>query len=293
MTAQTALPGAMTVDVEDYFQVQAFENAIARSNWENMPRRVEANTERILGKFAETGLRATFFSLGWIAERHPTLIRRIVSEGHELASHGYDHVRADRLGERAFRADVRRSRLLLEDIAGVSVRGYRAPTFSIGRRNMWAFTALEAEGYAYSSSIYPVRHDLYGMFDAPRFPFRPTDGALWELPMTTLALGQYNLPWSGGGYFRLLPYFVYRHGLRRTLLREQRPAIFYFHPWEIDPNQPRITRCSTVSRVRHRLNLSSMEGRLSRLLRDFTWDRMDRVFARELGQPSLAAVAGA
>jgi polysaccharide deacetylase family protein (PEP-CTERM system associated) len=284
MTVRTVLPSAMSVDVEDYFQVQAFEDAIPRATWATMPRRVEANTERILAKFAEAGVQATFFSLGWIAERHPTLIRRIVSEGHELGSHGYDHVRADRLGERGFRADVRRTRLLLEDIASVPVRGYRAPTFSIGRRNMWAFAALEAEGYTYSSSVYPVRHDLYGMPDAPRSPFRPTDGSLWELPMTTLAVGNYNLPWSGGGYFRLLPYPVYRCGLRRMLLREQRPGIFYFHPWEIDPNQPRVARCSVLSRMRHRLNLSAMDGRVSRLLRDFTWDRMDRVFARELEQ---------
>lgn len=282
-TAAKPIANAMTVDVEDYFQVQAFADAIPRASWEAIPRRVEANTERILARFAAAGVRATFFTLGWIAERHPGLVRRIVAAGHELASHGYDHVRADRLDEAGFRADVGRTRRLLEDIGGVAVRGYRAPTFSIGTRNLWAFRALAAEGYAYSSSIYPVRHDLYGMPDAPRFPFRPAGSALWELPMTTLALGGRNLPWSGGGYFRLLPYPLYARGLRRLLRRDRRPGIFYFHPWEIDPGQPRIARSRLLSRARHRLNLGAMEGRVARLLADFAWDRMDRVFAAELG----------
>ena len=284
--AERTPANAMTVDVEDYFQVQAFADAIPRGSWESIPRRVEANTERILARFAEAGIRATFFTLGWIAERHPELVRRIVAAGHELASHGYDHVRADRLDEASFRADVGRTRRLLEDIGGIAVRGYRAPTFSIGPRNLWAFAALAAEGYAYSSSIYPVRHDLYGMPEAPRFPFRPAGTALWELPMTTLVLGGRNLPWSGGGYFRLLPYRLYAHGLRRLLRDGRRPAIFYFHPWEVDPAQPRIARGRLLSRLRHRLNLKAMEGRVARLLGDFAWDRMDRVFAAELGQPA-------
>jgi polysaccharide deacetylase family protein (PEP-CTERM system associated) len=282
--SEQAVASAMTVDVEDYFQVQAFADSVPRAAWETIPRRVEANTDRILARFAEAGVRATFFTLGWVAERHPELIRRIVAAGHELASHGYDHVRADRLDESGFRADVGRTRRLLEDLGGVAVRGYRAPTFSIGSRNLWAFRALEAEGYAYSSSIYPVRHDIYGMPDAPRFPFRPAGTTLWELPMTTLALGAYNLPWAGGGYFRLLPYRLYEHGLRRLLRHDRRPGIFYFHPWEVDPDQPRLANCRLLARLRHRLNLGAMERRVVRLLRNFTWDRMDRVFATELAQ---------
>lgn len=279
----TAPRGAMTVDVEDYFQVQAFARVIPREAWERIPRRVEANTERILEAFAAAGVSATFFVLGWIAERHPALVRKIVSCGHELASHGYDHRRVDQLDEAQFRTDVGRTRRLLEDIGGVAVRGYRAPTFSIGSRNPWAFAALAAEGYAYSSSVYPVRHDLYGMPEAPRFPFRPLGGTLWEIPMTTLRLGKRNFPWAGGGYFRLFPYGLYRLGLKRVLRREHRPAIFYFHPWEIDPDQPRVPNCSLRSRVRHRLNLGATEGRIRRLLRDFRWDRVDRVFVAELG----------
>jgi polysaccharide deacetylase family protein (PEP-CTERM system associated) len=286
-----AIASAMTVDIEDYFQVQAFADAIPRTSWETIPRRVEANTERILARFEEAGVRATFFTLGWIAERHRGLIRQIVGAGHELASHGYDHVRADCLDRAGFRADVGRTRRLLEDLGGVAVRGYRAPTFSIGPRNMWAFAALEAEGYAYSSSIYPVRHDLYGMPDAPRFPFRPGGGALWELPMTTLAVGGYKLPWSGGGYFRLLPYRLYKSGLRRMLRRDRRPAMFYFHPWEIDPDQPRVANCQRLSRLRHRLNLGAMERRVGRLLDDFAWDRVDRVFAAELSHTAASTSA--
>ncbi|HUA78203.1 MAG TPA: XrtA system polysaccharide deacetylase [Acetobacteraceae bacterium] len=283
-TAPPAPINAMTVDVEDYFQVQAFADTIPRAAWETIPRRVEANTERILARFAENGVRATFFTLGWIAERHPALVRRIVAADHELASHGYDHVRADRLDEAGFRADVGRTRRLLEDIGGVAVRGYRAPTFSIGTRNLWAFRVLAAEGYTYSSSIYPIHHDLYGMPDAPRAPFRPAGTSFWEMPMTTLALGGRNLPWAGGGYFRLLPYQIYERGLRRLLRHDRRPAIFYFHPWEIDPGQPRIANGSLLSRLRHRLNLHAMEGRVARLLSAFAWDRMDRVFAAELAE---------
>lgn len=283
------ISSALTVDIEDYFQVQAFADEVSRASWDSIPRRVEANTERILARFAETRVQATFFTLGWIAERHPALIRRIVAAGHELASHGYDHVRADRFDEAGFRTDVGRTRRLLEDLGGVAVRGYRAPTFSIGTRNLWAFRALEAEGYSYSSSVYPVRHDLYGMPHAPRFPFRPAGSTLWELPMTTLALAGRNLPWAGGGYFRLLPYPLYRRGLARMLREDRRSGIFYFHPWEIDPAQPIIANASLRSRLRHRLNLAAMERRLCQLLRDFAWNRIDRVFAAELASPSVTA----
>jgi polysaccharide deacetylase family protein (PEP-CTERM system associated) len=273
---------AMSVDVEDYFQVQAFAGLVPRSEWEQIPRRVEANTDRILQQFERARVHATFFTLGWVAERHPGLIRRIVAGGHELASHGYDHVLAHDFSPEAFGQDVGRTKRLLEDIGGVPVRGYRAPTFSIGPRNPWAFERLEQEGYRYSSSVFPIRHDLYGVPDAPRAPYRPGPGALWELPMTTVRIRARNLPCSGGGYFRLLPYRLFRWGLRRLNRTEARPGIFYFHPWEVDPEQPRIPGASARARFRHFVNMRQMSDRIERLLRDFAWDRMDRVFAAQL-----------
>ncbi|HEY8287757.1 MAG TPA: XrtA system polysaccharide deacetylase [Acetobacteraceae bacterium] len=284
---------AMTVDVEDYFQVQAFAHCIERTDWDSFPRRVEANTDRILAQFADAGTSATFFTLGWVAERHPALVRRIVAAGHELASHGWDHTRADQQTPDMFRADVRRTRLLLEDIGGVPVTGYRAATFSISARNLWAFRVLEDEGYAYSSSINPIRHDLYGMPDAPRTPFRPEGGRLWELPMTTIRAFGRNWPCSGGGYFRLLPTTLYRRGLSRINRTESMPGIFYFHPWEIDAAQPRIAGCGWKSRLRHYTNLARMGADLDRLLRVFAWDRMDRVFADVLNAPADTSQSGA
>ena len=276
------LCNALTVDVEDYFQVQALAGTIDRAAWENWPRRVEANTTRLLDMFAAAGVHATFFTLGWVAERHGGLVRRIVAEGHELASHGYGHELIDRIGEAAFRADVSRARAVLEDAGGVAVAGYRAPTFSLGARTPWAHTILAETGYRYSSSIYPIRHDLYGSPDAPRTPYRADGGALWELPMTTLRLKGRNLPISGGGWFRLLPYPLYRLGLRRHLSDGNGPAIFYTHPWEIDPGQPRVAGLGWRSRMRHYTGLAAAERRLRRLLAEFRWDRMDRVFADHL-----------
>ena len=291
MTAH--IRNAMTVDVEDYFQVHAFAHCLDRGAWDGIMPRVEANVDRILEQFAASAVTATFFTLGWIAERHPAMVRRIVSAGHELASHGYDHTRADSQDPAVFGADVRRARSVLEDVGGVAVRGYRAPTFSIGARNLWAFGVLQDAGYTYSSSVNPVRHDLYGMPNAPRVPFRPDDGALWEIPMTTVQAGGRNLPCSGGGFFRLLPYRLYRSGLQRVNRREMRPGIFYFHPWEIDPDQPRIAGCGWKSRVRHYTNLAQMSGKLDRLLRDFAWDRMDRVFGDLFAATaSAAAISG-
>ena len=280
-----AIRNALTVDVEDYFQVQAFAHVIPRAQWEAIPRRVEANTDRLLDQFARAGINATFFTLGWVAERHPTLVRRIVAAGHELASHGYDHTRADAQDPATFDADIRRAKGILEDIGGCEVIGYRAATFSIGARNAWAFGVLEEAGYRYSSSVYPVKHDLYGMPGAPRQPFRPGTERLWELPMTTVRLLNRNLPCSGGGYFRLLPYSMFRLGLRRVNRREQQPGIFYTHPWEIDPGQPRVADCGRTSRFRHYINLHRTAPRLERLLRDLAWDRMDRVFAALLAAP--------
>jgi polysaccharide deacetylase family protein (PEP-CTERM system associated) len=268
----------MTVDVEDFFQVQAFAGCIDRNAWESFPRRVEANTDKVLGLFAEAGVSATFFVLGWIAERHPELVRRIVAEGHELASHGYAHIPVHEQTIDAFRSDVRRTKKFLEDTGGVRVRGYRAASFSIGANTLWALDVLADEGYVYSSSIYPVAHDLYGMPNAPRFAFRPRQDRFLEVPMTTLCLFGRNLPCSGGGYFRLVPYSMSRWALRSVNKRDQQACVFYFHPWEVDPEQPRPHGAPLKSRMRHYLNLRRMEGRLHCLLRDFTWGRMDRVF---------------
>jgi polysaccharide deacetylase family protein (PEP-CTERM system associated) len=284
----TVLPNAMTVDVEDYFQVQAFANCIDRSDWDAFPRRVDLNTNRILEQFDAAGVKATFFTLGWVAQRFPCLIRRIVADGHELASHGWDHTRVDLQDPETFRADVRRTKALLEDTGGVPVIGYRAATFSIGVRSMWAFPILQQEGYGYSSSINPIRHDLYGVPDAPRVPFRPDPDGVVELPMTTVRLMGRNWPCSGGGYFRLLPTALYRAGLERVNRHERRPGIFYFHPWEIEPDQPRIPNVSWKSRLRHYTNLSRMRADLDGLLRDFAWDRMDRVYAPVLAETSEA-----
>jgi polysaccharide deacetylase family protein (PEP-CTERM system associated) len=275
----------MTVDVEDWFQVQAFAGVIDRASWEAMPRRVVANTERFLDMFAGAGVRATFFVLGWVADRHPELVRRIVAGGHELASHGYWHRLAHEQTEAEFREDVGRARRLLEDAGGVPVLGYRAPTFSINARNPWAFDVLEQEGYRYSSSVYPIRHDLYGVPDAPRVPYRPGPGRLLEIPMTTVRLAGRNLPSAGGGYFRLLPYAVFRAALRRVNARDSVCGVFYTHPWEIDPGQPRVPQASRMAQFRHTVNLAHTEGRIRRLLRDFSWGRMDEVFAEALTLP--------
>lgn len=274
----TGIVNAMTVDVEDYFQVQAFAGNITRYEWEWMPRRVERNTDRLLAMFAKAGVKATFFTLGWVAERHPLMCRRIVEQGHELASHGYAHHRVDELTPDDFRADVRKTKAMLEDITGVVVKGYRAPTFSLRPEMDWAFAALAEEGYVYSSSIYPIHHDLHGSPDSPRFPFRPGGRAILECPVTTVRLLGHNLPCAGGGYFRLLPYGLSRSGIRRVNGTERRPCIFYFHPWEIDPTQPRLSGLPIKARVRHFTNLDRMEERVWRLLSDFAWDRMDAVF---------------
>jgi polysaccharide deacetylase family protein (PEP-CTERM system associated) len=278
----TPMINAMTVDVEDYFQVQAFAHCIDRRDWDAFPCRIDLNTNRILDQFDAAGVKATFFTLGWAAQRFPGLIRRIVDDGHELASHGWDHTRVDKQDPGTFRADIRRTRALLEDVGGVGVTGYRAATFSIGARNMWAFPILRQEGYVYSSSINPIRHDLYGVPDAPRAPFRPHADGVMELPMTTVRLLGRNWPCSGGGYFRLLPTAWYRAGLARVNLVDRQPGIFYFHPWEIDPEQPRIPNAGWKSHLRHYTNLSRMAGALDIVLRDFTWDRMDRVYASVL-----------
>ena len=270
---------AMTIDVEDYFQVSAFAPTIARDSWPTMECRIEANIDRILGILADAKVTATFFTLGWIAERYPAMVRRIVAGGHELASHGYGHLRASDQDLAEFTDDITRAKALLEDIGGQTVTGYRAPSFSIGTRNLWALDALLAAGYRYSSSIYPIKHDHYGMPDAPRFAFYPNgkDGLL-EVPITTVRLMDRNLPAGGGGYFRLLPYAASRWLMERVNRDDQQSAIFYFHPWEIDPGQPRQTGISMKTRFRHYVNLNRMENRIKALTRDFEWDRMDHLF---------------
>jgi polysaccharide deacetylase family protein (PEP-CTERM system associated) len=272
---------ALSIDVEEHFQVQAMAGCIARTAWDNKASRVELSTNRALDLFAAHGAKATCFVLGWIAERHPALIKRIVAEGHELASHGYEHVRADAQTPVEFRADVARTKAILEDLGGVSVKGYRAPTFSIGARNPWAFEMLAEAGYTYSSSVNPIRHDLYGAEkDAPRGPFYPRSARrLAEYPITTVRLGGRNWPCGGGGFFRLFPYALSRWAITRVNTVDQMPTIFYFHPWEIDPDQPRERGLPLKSRFRHYLNLDRMERRLSMLLDDFAWDRIDQVFA--------------
>ena len=271
------LRNALTIDVEDYFQVSAFAPYIARANWDAVECRIERNVERILALLADRQVHATFFTLGWIAERYPQLVRRIVEGGHELASHGYGHERASDLSRDAFSADVTRAKSLLEDVSGQAVIGYRAPSFSIGVGNLWAFELLDRAGYRYSSSVYPIKHDHYGMPDSPRFAYRVGAGLL-EIPVTTVRMGRRNLPSSGGGYFRLLPYAASRWLIQRVNRLERQPAIFYFHPWEIDADQPRVPGINMKTRFRHYVNIPRMEGRLQQLLADFQWGRMDRIF---------------
>ena len=275
---------AMTVDVEDYFHVQAFADVIQRKDWDSLPTRVESNTSRMLDLFAEKRVTATFFVLGWVAERFPALVRRMAEGGHEVASHSYGHQRIFTQTREEFRADVRRAKCLIEDAAGKRVCGYRAPTFSLNAETWWAYDVLGEEGYSYSSSIYPVARDNYGMPNAPRTPFVPSESApMVEIPMSTVRYGQRNFPASGGGFFRLLPYGVSRHALKRVN-RSEGASIFYCHPWEIDPEQPRVPGASLKSRVRHYTNLSAMERRIGRLLDDFAWGRMDEVFLGHAGR---------
>lgn len=268
---------ALTIDVEDYFQVSAFAPYIPRDHWEKRDCRVERNVERILQMLDDHGTKATFFTLGWIAERHPQVVRRIVEQGHELASHGYGHERASDLTESAFFSDIDSAKKILEDLSGCAVTGYRAPSFSIGEGNLWAFDCLERAGYRYSSSIYPIRHDHYGMPDAPRFAHR-VRGALVEVPVTTARLLNRNWPASGGGYFRLMPYALSSWLLRQVNENDGQPVIFYFHPWEIDVDQPRVEGINAKTRFRHYVNLHRTEARIRRLLRDFSWARMDEIF---------------
>jgi polysaccharide deacetylase family protein (PEP-CTERM system associated) len=271
----------LSVDIEDWFQVGAFEHSIARADWDSLLPRVERNSDMVIELFGKTGAKATFFTLGWVAQRYPGLIRRIVDAGHELASHGWDHVRVFTMTPDQFRDDIRRTRALLEDLGGAKVTGYRAPSFSIDQRTPWAHEILAEEGYAYSSSVAPVVHDHYGWPDAPRFAFHPIDGhPLIELPVTTARLRGRTVAAGGGGFFRLFPYAFSRWAIRQVNA-EERPAIFYFHPWEIDPGQPRVAKAPLKSRLRHYARLGAMEAKLERVIREFPWGRVDAVAASE------------
>ncbi len=274
------ISNAMSVDVEDYFQVSAFDGHIHRSQWDSLPHRVLRNTNIILDLFAENNTQATFFVLGWVAERYPELVRRIVAEGHELASHGYGHERATQQSRAEFKEDISKARKILQDLSALDIKGYRAPSYSINKSNLWVHDELLEAGYQYSSSIYPVKHDLYGIPDAPRFAYKCENGLL-EIPITTTQFAGRNLPAGGGGFFRLYPYVLSRKIIQRVNQKDQQAAIFYFHPWELDPQQPKQKGVGLKSRFRHYLNLHKTEKRLIRLLTDFNWQRMDTLFLKD------------
>lgn len=281
--SEPSLINGLSVDVEDWFQVGAFENVIARESWGGLADRVDRNCDLILEMFAEAEVKATFFTLGWVAERHPGLMRRIAAAGHELASHGWDHARVFTLGPARFAADLERSRKTIEDAGGAAVMGYRAPSFSIDRRTPWAYDVMAEQGYVYSSSVAPIAHDHYGWREAPRFAFKPLPSSdLIEIPVTTAEFAGRRLAAGGGGFFRVLPYAFSRWAIRQVNQRDQRPAVFYFHPWEIDPGQPRVPDAPLKSRLRHYSRLEQMAGKLRQLIGDFSWGRMDALAKREV-----------
>jgi len=284
MPARAPLRGpvnGLSVDVEDWFQVGAFETVIDRQDWGGLKSRVERNCDAILAMFDDAQVKGTFFTLGWVAEREPALIRRIVDQGHEIASHGWDHARVFRMDRATFANDLAISRRAIEDAAGVAVTGYRAPSFSIDARTPWAHEELAAQGYDYSSSVAPVAHDHYGWREAPRFAFNPLAGSDFvEIPVTTALFAGRRLAAGGGGFFRVLPYAFSRWAIRQVN-RDGRPAVFYFHPWEIDPDQPRVDNASMRSRLRHYTNLDVMAAKLRHLIGEFAWGRMDEIAARE------------
>ena len=272
---------AMSVDVEDYFQVSAFDGVVHRGTWDQFNSRVCANTERLLQVFDAAGVRATFFILGWVAARFPALVRQIAAAHHEVASHGYAHRLVYDLIPEEFREDVRRAKGVLEDITGVEVQGYRAPSYSVTEHSLWALDVLIDEGHRYDASIFPIHHDRYGIPGSPRHVHvvKRSGGSIIEAPGSTVRFGGINLPIAGGGYFRLLPYGWTRWGMRRLNEVEGRPAIFYLHPWEIDPEQPRIS-ATPVTRLRHYINLSKTEARLRELMQEFRFSMVGDVVRR-------------
>lgn len=289
---EAPIANGLSVDVEAWFQVGAFEGVIERGAWDGLADRVERNVRDVLDLFDEARTTGTFFTLGWVAQRHGALLREIVRRGHEIASHGWDHRRVFTMDRAAFAADIAAARKAIEDAAGTRVIGYRAPSFSIDRRTPWAFAELAEQGYLYSSSVAPIRHDHYGWPEAPRFAFRPLAGAgLVEIPVTTATLAGRRMAAGGGGFFRVLPYGFSRWAIRQVNRRDERPAVFYFHPWEIDPGQPRVAEAPLRSRLRHYTNLDGMAPKLRQLLRDFAWGRMDRLAQREAARVDAEAAA--
>lgn len=274
------LPNAMTVDVEDYFQVSAFADRIQRGDWSSFECRIPRNVDRILELFDRFDVKGTFFTLGWVATHYPDVVRRIAAAGHEIASHGCDHIRVGDQSPREFRDDVIRARQLLEDVSGCQVVGYRAASFSISADTQWAYDELAEGGYLYSSSIYPISHDHYGMPSSPRFPYMTSNAQMLEIPLSTYERFSRNWPCAGGGYFRLLPIGLSRRAIRRLVADEKMPAVFYFHPWELDPDQPRVSGLPLKTRFRHYVNLSRFEQRLATMLGEFRWGRMDEIFLK-------------
>lgn len=272
---------AMTVDVEDYYQVSAFDPYIKRKDWPKYPSRVQNNVERILALFHEAGVKGTFFTLGCVAQQHPKIVKRICEEGHELASHGWLHYRVKEQSQQDFAADILKTKQFLEDLSGVEVKGYRAASYSIDKTTPWAHDELLNAGYRYSSSVVPINHDHYGIPEAPRFPFSVNPSGMLEIPVSTYRVAGANRPCGGGGWFRLYPYAVSRHALKHINEVEAKPTVFYFHPWEIDPGQPRQKGLSLKTRIRHYMNLSTVDSKLTRLLSDFEWGRMDDIYLPE------------
>lgn len=264
---------AMTVDVEDYFQASAFDRLVSRTSWYERESRVVGNTYRLLEFFHRHHVHATFFILGWVAERFPSLVRDIATLGHEVASHGFHHQLIYTLAPDQFRDDVRRAKAVIEDAGGCTVRGYRAPSFSVVRESLWALDILIDEGHSYDASVFPIHHHRYGIPDAPRRPhvIERGAGSIVEVPASTVRLGRVNVPIAGGGYFRLLPYGFTKWGISRVNRIDGHPAVFYIHPWEIDPDQPRLP-VSAATRWRHYSNLDDTLPRLERLVRDFAFD---------------------
>ena len=289
MPKNTFISNALTIDVEDYFQVSAFSNIINKKNWDEKECRIEKNIDNIISILDLKKIKATFFTLGWIAERYPSMIKKILMEGHELASHGYAHEKVSEISRSDFYQDVTRAKGILEDIGGKQINGYRAPSFSIAEKNFWAMEILSETGHFYSSSIYPVKHDHYGSPNAPRFPYK-VFSELLEVPPTTVKLFGRNFPASGGGYFRLLPYFVSKKMLDRVNKVENKPVVFYFHPWEIDSHQPKISNLSIKTRFRHYKNIEKMEEKIKKLVEDFHWDRMDNIFLKKISVEKIAII---
>jgi polysaccharide deacetylase family protein (PEP-CTERM system associated) len=275
------MKNALTFDVEEYFHAEAFARAVRPEEWPSLQSRVVDTTERILDLLDYADVRATFFVLGWVAERHPELVREIAARRHEVACHGYGHRMIQQLGRQEFAEDVRRAKKILEDVAGTAVIGYRAATFSVVRETLWSLEVLSEAGFRYDSSVFPIVHDRYGIPDAPRFPYRIAVGGsseIAEFPLSTLALLRYRLPVAGGGYFRLFPYRLTRWAIRHINRGEGQPAIVYLHPWELDAHQPRLP-AAWLSQLRHSVNTRTTEDKLRRLLRDFRFAPAEEVLA--------------